>query len=156
MIPSSDCFDIIKKWEGLVDGDPDTPGLEPYVCPAGVPTIGWGSTWDFDGNAITMQHRAITMPEAQELLEQEVSHCEVAVSRLIQAEMTQGMYDAIISFCYNVGSGNLQASTLRRKLNRGNYLGAADEFPKWRMARGQILLGLVLRRAEECRLFLGE
>lgn len=154
MNPSPACYDLIKKWEGLVDGDPDTPGLEPYICPAGVPTIGWGSTWGFDGKAITMQHPAISMQEAQALLEQEVSHVEVALLRLIQAELTQGMYDALISFTYNVGSGNLQASTLRRKLNRGDVEGAAEEFPKWRKAAGRVLQGLVNRRAEERALFL--
>jgi len=147
-------YDIIKKWEGLVDGDPDTPGLDPYICPAGVPTIGWGSTWDRNGNPVTMQHPPITVQEAQELLEQEVSHTELALLRLVTAELTPEQHAALVSFTYNVGSGNLQASTLRRKLNRGDYDGASDEFPKWRKAGGRVLAGLVSRRAEERALFL--
>jgi lysozyme len=58
------------------------------------------------------------------------------------------------SFVYNLGSGRLQSSTLRRKINRGDFEGAADEFPKWRRAGGKILKGLVLRRAAERKLFL--
>lgn len=149
-------YDIIKKWEGLVDGDPDTPGLDPYICPAGVPTIGWGSTWGFDGEAITMGHRPITMDEAQALLEQELHHVERVIRKLITVPLTASQHAALASFTYNVGSGNLQASTLRRKINRGDYEGAADEFPKWRKAGGRILRGLVLRRAEERALFISE
>lgn len=154
MRASQACLALIKKYEGLVDGDPHTPGLDPYICPAGVPTIGWGSTWDEQGRPITMDHPPITLIEAQILLDREVQHVESAVSKLIKAELTQGMFDALVSFAYNLGTGNLQASTLRRKLNRGDYEGAADEFPKWRKAGGRVLTGLVRRRAEERALFL--
>lgn len=146
-------YDIIKKWEGLVDGEPDTPGLDPYLCPALVPTIGWGSTWDGNGDAVTMQHPPITMQEAEDLMVQEVQNVELAMLRLIVVDLTPEQHAALVSFTYNLGSGNLQASTLRRKLNRGDYDGAADEFPKWRKAGGRVLSGLVRRRAEERALF---
>ena len=154
MRTSSAGFALIKKYEGLVDGDQRTPGLDPYLCPAGVPTIGWGSTWDERGGPITMDHPPITLIEAQILLSREVQHVEAAVGKLVRAELTQGMFDALVSFTYNLGTGNLQASTLRHKLNRGDYEMAADEFPKWRKAGGRVLTGLVRRRAEERALFL--
>lgn len=156
MRASENCIDIIKKWEGLIDGDPNTPGLDPYICPAGVPTIGWGSTWDSKGNPITMDHPPIDLEQAEALLIQELRHTEKAVKKLITFQINQCQFDALVSFTYNVGSGNLQASTLRRKLNRGDTDGAADEFPKWRKAGGRILKGLVRRRAEERDLFLRE
>lgn len=64
------------------------------------------------------------------------------------------MFDALVSFCYNLGPGSLQASALRTKINRCDFLGAADEFPKWCHAGGRVLNGLVLRRLEERKLFL--
>jgi len=153
MQASAAAFKIIKKWEGLVDGDPDTPGLDPYLCPVGIPTIGWGSTWSFDGSRVTMDHRPITEDEAQQLLEEEVEKTERYTSGLIKVPLTQNQFDALVSFTYNVGSGRLQGSTLRMKLNRRDYEGASNEFWKWRRGNGIILRGLVLRRAEETILF---
>jgi len=145
---------LIKKWEGLVDGDPDTPGLDPYRCPADIPTIGWGSTWDLDGSRITMDHPPIDIDYATRLLERELRHVQGAIQKLVSVPLSQGQYDAVASLTYNVGSGRLQSSTLRMKLNRYDYTGASNEFWKWRRANGRILRGLVLRRAEEKALFL--
>ena len=78
---------------------------------------------------------------------------EQAVLRLIHVPLTNNQFSALVSFTYNVGSGNLASSTLRQKLNRQEYDAAADEFPKWRRAAGKILKGLVLRRKEEQALF---
>jgi lysozyme len=147
-------YQIIKKWEGLVDGDPDTPGLDPYLDPIGIPTMGWGSIWGFDKKRVTMAHPPITKGEAQVLLEREVRHTEAAMSHLVRANLNENEHAAVVSLAYNIGTGNLQASTLLRKLNRGDKDGAADEFPKWRRAGGRILRGLVLRRADERALFL--
>lgn len=154
MITNQAGLDIIKHFEGLGDGDKDTPELEPYVDPVGIPTLGWGSIWGLNGKRVTMKHRAVTPDEAEFLLERELSHTERAVARLVSVPVTQNQFSALCSFTYNVGSGNLQASTLRGKLNRGDVLGAANEFPKWRRAKGRILAGLVRRRREEARLFL--
>lgn len=153
MIPSAGAYKIIKKWEGLVDGKPDTPLLDPYVCPAGIPTIGWGSTWWFDGSPITMETRGIARDEAQTLLERELNHTTGAIRTLVKVPLNQNQFDALSSFIYNVGSGNFQSSTLRMKLNRGDYDAAQSEFWKWRRANGKILRGLVRRRAEEESLF---
>ncbi len=145
---------LIKFYEGILDGLPDTPGLDPYRDPVGIPTIAWGSTWGLDGKRMTMAHPPISEAEAEGLLLRELRHTERAVSRLITAELTANMFGALCSFTYNVGSGNLQSSTLRMRLNRGFYEDAADEFWKWRRAGGKILSGLVKRRAAEKVLFL--
>jgi lysozyme len=139
-------IEIIKKYEGF--------SADPYFCPAGVPTIGYGSTRWFDGARISMDSRTISRDDATRLLQMELHHIELAVPRLIKAPLTQNQFDALASFTFNLGSGRLQSSTLRAKVNRLDYDGAADEFPKWRRAAGKILPGLVRRRAEERQLWL--
>ena len=139
-------LDIIKYYEGWSNS--------PYKCPAGVPTIGYGSTWDIKGKKITMNHKEITEEQGEALLLRELRHVKHAINKLIKAELTENMYSSLASLTYNIGSGNLQHSTLRMKLNRGWYEAAANEFPKWRRAGGKILKGLVKRRAKERELFL--
>lgn len=139
-------MDIIKTFEGW--------SSSVYQCSAGRWTIGWGSTWDHKGNPITSKQSDIDKEYGTVLLRREVSHVEKAIRRLITAELTENMFSALGSFAYNVGTGNLQRSTLRMKLNRGQYEDAADEFPKWRRAGGQVLRGLIRRRKKEKELFL--
>ncbi len=139
-------LDLLKTFEGFRS--------EPYFCSAMVATIGYGSTWSFDGSRVTLHHPPITKDEAEELLLREIRKSEKAVDRLIKVELNENEHSALQSFVYNLGSGRLQSSTLRRKINRGDFEGAADEFPKWRRAGGRILKGLVLRRAAERKLFL--
>ena len=97
---------------------------------------------------------AISEAEAEALLIRDLENSEGWVSRLIKTALTENQYSALVSFTFNVGAGALQRSTLRMKLNRGEFQGAADEFPKWRIAGGRILAGLVRRRAAERILFL--
>jgi len=137
---------IIKRFEGW--------SSSAYKCPAGRWTIGYGATWDIRGNAVTSSHRDITKAQGDALLRREIRHVEAAISRLITAELTDNMFSSIASWSFNVGTGNFQRSTLRMKLNRGDYEGAADELPKWRRAGGRILKGLVTRRRYERALFL--
>ena len=144
---------IVKTFEGLVDGDPDTPGLDPYPDPIGIPTIGWGSIWDLSGARVTMATPAISMDEAVFLLRRELRRTEHEVAALIRAPVNENQFSALVSLVYNIGSGNFKASTLRQKLNRGDYEGASLEFPKWRRAGGKILRGLVRRRLAEQQLF---
>ena len=139
-------MELIKHWEGWRES--------PYLCSAARPTIGYGSTWDRHGNAITLDHSNITKKQGEYLLQREVRHSETAIKRLIKAELTENMFSSLCSFIYNVGSGNFQKSTLRMKLNRGQYESAADEFPKWRKAGGRVVKGLVRRRKQERELFL--
>ena len=137
---------IIKRFEGWSSA--------PYCCPAGRWTIGWGATWTVDGLPVTADPPNITKDEGTDLLKREVHHVEKAIRRLITAELTSNMFSAVASWAFNVGTGNLQRSTLRMKLNRGLYEDTAEEFPKWRKAGGRSLKGLVRRRAAERELFL--
>ena len=117
--------------------------------------MGFGSTRGFDNGPVRMDMEPVTREEAEELLRRDIRQTESAVGKLIKVALTENEFSALCSFCYNVGSGNLQRSSLRLKLNRNDRLGAADEFPKWRRAAGKILRGLVLRREAERILFMG-
>ena len=97
---------------------------------------------------------SITEDEADQLLKRDIGSAERSVERLIRVQINDNEFSSLVSFVYNLGSGRLQSSTLRAKLNRDDREGAADEFPKWRRAGGKILKGLVLRREAERSLFL--
>lgn len=120
--------------------DPATGG-EPW-------TIGVGHT----GNV--RPGDTITYDEAMALLAEDLVRFETILNNAITVSVTQNQYDALVSFCFNVGGGNFRSSTLLRKLNARDYQGAADEFPKWNKAAGKIMGGLVRRRREERELFL--
>ena len=137
---------IIKTFEGFRSS--------PYKCSAGVPTVGYGSTRGFDRRPIKMSMGSITEEQADDLLKRDISSAERSVSRLIKVELNGNEFSSLVSFVYNLGSGNLQSSTLRSKLNRDDREGASNEFPKWRKAGGKVLKGLVLRREAERNLFL--
>jgi len=126
----------------------------PYRCPAGVPSIGFGSTILLNGRRVTMASKAVTKDEGKALLRRHLDRVETDISQLIRISLNENEFSALCSWTYNLGSGRLQSSTLRAKLNRGERLGAANEFPKWRRANGRILRGLVIRREAERQLFL--
>lgn len=134
-------LDLIRKYEGL--------RLAAYVCPGGKLTIGYGHTGDdvYEG-------RKIDTEEANELLEHDVERFERAVNEIVTVPMTQGMFDALISFSFNLGAGALKGSTLLKKLNAGDREAAADEFLRWNKAAGKVLAGLSARRKSERELFL--
>lgn len=140
-------LELIAEFEGF--------SASPYPCPAGVPTIGYGATRWEDGTRVTMEDAPITEARARSLLSH---HCEEvgrAVDRLVVVPLAEHQRAALVSFAYNIGSGALAASTLRQRLNRGDYAGAAAEFPRWRFSGGRVLAGLVRRRAAERALFEG-
>jgi len=141
-------LDLIKHYEGW--------RASVYLCSSNRNTIGWGSTWDRDGNAVTPNHPDITAKQGEYLLLREVRHSERAIGKLVKSELTENMFSALCSFVYNVGSGNFQRSTLRMKLNRGEYGEAAKEFGKWKKASGKTIRGLVIRRKSERELFLAD
>jgi lysozyme len=150
MYISKQGLDLIKKFEGL--------RLKAYLCPAGVWTIGYGHTKGvYPGMVITEEL-------ADKFLIDDVWQFEREVESLVHVPITQGMFDALVSFAFNVGSDidedniaeGLGDSTLLRKLNSGDYAGAADEFPKWNKSRGRVVRGLTVRRSAERALFLGE
>lgn len=138
---------LIKSFEGyhtrLPNGD-----CAAYLCPANVPTIGWGCT---EGVKLGM---VWTEAQAEEGLLRELAKFEAGVTRLVTVEMNQNEYDALVSFSYNVGLGALGRSTLLKRLNKGDRMGAAQEFRKWTRGGGRVLRGLVARREREAALFL--
>ncbi len=132
---------LIKAFEGF------SPRV--YTCPAGWPTIGYGHVVrpgeDFPAE--------IDEAAAAALLARDVAGAEGAVRRLIAAPLTQARFDALVSFTFNLGGGALQASTLRRVVNRGDHHRAPGEFRRWVHAGGRRLPGLVRRRRAEAALY---
>ncbi|MDX2211670.1 MAG: lysozyme [Oculatellaceae cyanobacterium bins.114] len=133
-------LDLIKQFEGL--------RLEAYLCPAKVPTIGYGTT-----AGVKMGDR-ITAEQAEDLLRKDVEKFEKAVNSAVTVPLTDNQFSALVSFTYNLGAGALQKSTLLKLLNQGNYEAAAQEFLKWNKAAGKVLPGLTRRRQAEQALFL--
>ncbi len=98
----------------------------------------------------------ISQAKADADLARNVAGIEIDVARLVKVPLTQGQFDALVSFAFNLGAAALAGSTLLRKLNAGDCAGAAAEFGKWVHADGTVLPGLVTRRARERALFEGE
>lgn len=138
---------LIKQFEGQ--------RLTAYQDSVGVWTIGYGWTQPVDGKTI---RPGMTIKEetAERLLRTGLVGYESDVSKLVKVKLTQGQFDALVSFTYNLGARALSTSTLLQKLNAGDYAGAADEFPRWNKAGGKILPGLTRRREAERALFLSD
>lgn len=134
-------LEIVKRSEGL--------RLKAYVCPAGVLTIGYGST-----GAHVKAGMTITAEQAEGLLRSDLRRFEDAVSRLAKVA-TDNQFSAMVSLAFNIGEGDggFKTSTLLRKHNEGDYAGAKAEFARWNKAAGKVLPGLVTRRADEAELY---
>lgn len=147
-IPSV-AVELVKKWEGLHKKGSD--GLVyPYLCPARVWTIGFGSTRDFDGKPITKDTPPKTVSECEALMELELRKCVAQALRYSPTLATnEEALGAISSFIFNLGASNYYRSTLRRRINEGNIDEARKEIKKWVWAAGRRLPGLVARRNEE-------
>jgi len=128
--------------------------LKPYLCPAGVPTLGVGSTFYEDGTRVSLKDPPITRERAMELLEWELTRCLPKVLSLCPTLRDWGdkPTGAILDFAFNCGTGALQASTLRRRVNADDVDAAKAELMKWTRGGGRVLPGLVKRRAAECAL----
>ena len=133
-------IELIKKYEGLK--------LKAYKCPAWVWTIGYGHTKN------VKQGDVITEVQAEILLIYDLNDFENCIKNNVRIPLTQNQFDALVSFCFNVGCGNFLKSTLLKKLNEGKIAEAAKEFLKWNKADGKELAGLTKRRQEEMELFL--
>jgi lysozyme len=141
MTTSEAGIELIKQSEGL--------RLEAYQDSAGVWTIGYGNTYGVrEGDTCTQEW-------AEERLQDDVRRAEAHVTRLVKLPLMQGQFDALVSFVFNLGYYALFRSTLLRKLNAGDYSGAADEFLRWNHAGGKVLKGLTRRREAERHMFLG-
>jgi lysozyme len=154
---SKDAIEGIKKDEGV--------RLRPYRCPALLWTVGVGHV--IDPNHIRVKFderkglsipdgwdRVLSMAEVDDILAKDLATFERGVLRLCPEGLTQGRFDALVSFSFNVGLGNLQRSTIRMKHNRGDFDGAAEGFMAWTKAGGKELPGLVKRRKHERDLYL--
>ena len=143
---SSNCITLIKHHEGVRN--------TPYQDPIGLWTVGVGHLMGNGKRRPKDWNRKRSDQEVDDLLRYDIRRFENGVERMINVSLNQNQFDALVCFAFNVGLGNLQASTLRRKLNRGDYEGASNEFPKWRRAGGRVLNGLVKRRNDERLLFI--
>ena len=140
---------LIKEFEGF------SPVWYPDAAHGWkVPTLGYGHT-DAAGAPRYKNNPdlRLTVEEGTEILARDLTRYEADVSRLVKVPLNENQFGALVSFIYNLGAGNLGSSTLLRKLNAGDYAGAAGEFPKWVKANGQTLNGLVRRRQAEQALF---
>jgi lysozyme len=138
---SAEGLDLIKRFEGFRG--------QRYIDAAGFPTIGYG-------------HRivppesfpnGVSEAQAANLLVEDVSAAELAIGRLVKVALTQGQFDALVDFCFNLGAGRLAKSTLLRCLNAGRYAAAAEQLLLWDLAKGEVNLGLKSRREAELRLW---
>lgn len=143
---SKKAMELIKSFEGL--------RLRPYLCSAGVPTIGYGCTYYEDGTPVSLKDPPITKKRAEVLLFVLLGDFEFRVRKLVKIPLPEDAMGALISFSFNLGVGSLRASTLLRKLNSGDILGAADQFFRWNKAGGKVSAGLTRRRIASRALFL--
>lgn len=145
MIASQKCIDLIKQFEGYRSA--------PYLCPAKVWTIGYGSTRYENGIAVKATDALIDEARAIKIMQATLNIYEAAVTRYVSVELTQNQFDALVDFAYNAGTKALLSSTLLKFINAGRFLAASDEFRKWVYGNGIKLQGLVRRREAERVLF---
>ena len=139
-------LELIKSFEGLK--------LKPYLCPASIPTIGFGNTYYPNGQKVKLTDPAITIEKAEELLKFLLVTYEKAVDSFCRDDISQSQFDALVSFAYNLGTGALQKSTLIKKVNANpKDVTIDDVFLKWNKANGRVLAGLTKRRQAEANLY---
>ena len=136
-------IDLIKRFEGF--------SSSVYICPAGYPTIGYGHVVRDDEKQRFAE--GIDREEGESLLRQDVRWAERGVLRLIDVPLTDGQFDSLVSFTFNLGTGALQRSTLRRKVNREEHEDVPAQFKRWVWAGGRKLRGLYIRRKAESGLY---
>jgi lysozyme len=155
---SKKLIEMLKHHEGV--------RFRPYRCPAVLWTVGVGHVIDPAHIGVKLEDRknlpipagwdrTLTVAEVDNILAKDLERFERGVERLCPAGLTQPRFDALVSFSFNVGLGNLQRSTLRMRHNRGDYTGAAEAFMMWTKAGGRELPGLVKRRRDERAVYLG-
>ena len=142
-------IDLIKSFEGFSG--------KPYLCPAKIPTIGYGATFYPDGKKVTMKDTSITESRGVELLKSMLVNFEQYVDSYCVDTVNQNQFDALVSFCYNLGPSNLKSSTLLKKVNANPDDPTIEaEFMKWTKANGETLKGLVRRREAESKLYFNK
>jgi lysozyme len=138
--------ELCKKFEGFRS--------KPYLCPANVATIGFGSTYYGDGRKVVLTDLPMSEKEAHDLLMIELHHTYLPGTLRLCPNLAahEKRLNAIVDFCYNLGVGRLQSSTLRRKVVAEDWEGAKEELLKWNKGGGRVLAGLDKRRRAECAL----
>jgi lysozyme len=139
-------YELIKTFEGL--------SLKPYLCSAGVPTIGYGNTFYTNGIKVKMSDAAITKEKADEMLKVIADSFALKVSKIVPNNLTQNQFNALVSFAFNLGVQALTNSTLLRlvKINP-NDANIAKQFLRWNIAGGKVVDGLTKRRIKESALY---
>ena len=136
---------IIRKYEGL--------RLRAYICPSGLPTIGYGATFYENGSRVQMGD-VITIDRADKLLHLQVKLFADEVKRIVKSELDENQLGALTSFCFNVGGARFASSTLAKKANANpSDPTIRAEFMRWTRGGGKVLAGLVKRREEEANLY---
>ncbi|MBX3638352.1 MAG: lysozyme [Rubrivivax sp.] len=165
-----EAVELIKAFEGIPDGDPSTVNIDAYLDPVGIWTIGWGHAIRHGSDflrgaenksvARALFPGGITRAQAEALLRADLIDFAAGVLRRVQVALDDSQFGALVSFAFNAGLGNLGQSTLLRRLNAGDFAGAADQFLVWNKGRVRGVLtelpGLTRRRRAERALFLGE
>ena len=151
MKASKNCIDVIKHYESF--------SANPYLCPANVATIGYGTTLYPDGRKVKLSDQAITPDEGVEYLIHDLIEHENQVTANLKVPVSQDLFDALVSFDYNEGDGKLRSSTLLKLINEKIVQTNTDwkkilsrEFYKWIFGGGKKLPGLVARRSTEALL----
>jgi len=139
---SQEGLSLIKKFEGCE--------LNSYKCAAGVATIGYGST-----HGIQMG-MSISKARAEELLLEDISKFEDIVDKAVTVALDQHQFDALVSWTFNLGGGNLNSSTMLKVINAGDYEDVPEQIKRWNKANGKVLEGLIRRREAEALLFAGK
>jgi len=139
---SDEGLSLIKHFEGCE--------LKAYRCAANVLTIGYGTTKN------VTEDMEITQEEAESLLQEEMHEYEGYINDMVKVPLEQHQFDSMVSWVFNLGSGNLFSSTLLKKLNNSEYDEVPEQIKRWNKASGKVLEGLVKRREAEALLFLGK
>lgn len=150
MKTSKQGLEFIMKHEGFRN--------HPYLCPSGIPTIGYGNTYYADGTKVSLDDQPITLKQGKELFALIIKKFEKQVNDVLSVTVSQNQFDALVSFCYNVGIVNLQRSTLLKYINSGESIERIQrEFLRWNKGRVNgkltIMNGLTRRRKQEAYLY---
>lgn len=172
MVDFTPAIKIIKRFEGIADGDPTTVNLDPYLCPAGYWTIGWGHVVRdvygkmLKGEADKLKAKAIypygiSKEQAHEMLIADINRVWAELGPVLYEDgtiflLSNNQICALISFVFNVGISAFKRSTLLQRLREGRLDNVPDQLKRWNRAGGNVMRGLVRRRAAEAELWLKE
>jgi lysozyme len=143
---NSDGYLLITEFEGF--------SSKPYLCPAKIPTIGYGNTYYPDGKRVTLLDKEITKQNALEIFKSVADRFASRVSKLVTSPLNQNQFNALVSIAYNIGTGNFASSTLLKKVNKNhNDITIALEFKKWNKVNKKEVAGLTKRRIYEANIY---